>query len=180
MRCRCAAGAVTKLRNRSRSWRRTDCGGAFPARLPHQHHLRRLERDHATLHRARSTRSASQSRRRDFQHHPADVHASSRCSLGLILSPLVSAPMDARQCRQPRQTAEHLRPHHAEYTARTSKRLARGLFHAMTRFGPKLDREQLLLSRFVGSPPKSSPSVQPARLRNIRSTAENRPMKSCR
>src|SRR5437763_2172464 len=42
-----------------------------------------------------------------------------------------------------------LRPH-VEYGARTSKRLARGLFHAMARFGPKLDREQLLLSRFVG------------------------------
>src|SRR5437879_5628006 len=39
---------------------------------------------------------------------------------------------------------------HVNYTARTSKRLARGLFHAMARFGPKLDREQLLLSRFVG------------------------------
>ena len=36
------------------------------------------------------------------------------------------------------------------YAARTSKKLARGLFHAMARFGPKLDREQLLLSRFVG------------------------------
>src|ERR1041385_7353108 len=42
-----------------------------------------------------------------------------------------------------------LRPH-IRYAARTSKRLARGLFHAMARFGPKLDREQLLLSRFVG------------------------------
>src|SRR6184192_1329146 len=39
---------------------------------------------------------------------------------------------------------------HANYSARTSKKLARGLFHAMARFGPKLDREQLLLSRFVG------------------------------
>ncbi|MEY2556549.1 MAG: hypothetical protein QOF93_1693, partial [Verrucomicrobiota bacterium] len=39
---------------------------------------------------------------------------------------------------------------HIDYSARTSKKLARGLFHAMARFGPKLDREQLLLSRFVG------------------------------
>jgi alkylation response protein AidB-like acyl-CoA dehydrogenase len=37
-----------------------------------------------------------------------------------------------------------------DYAARTSKKLARGLFHAMARFGPKLDRQQLLLSRFVG------------------------------
>src|SRR5438034_3207286 len=36
-----------------------------------------------------------------------------------------------------------------DHAARTSKRLARGLFHAMARFDPKLDREQLLLSRFV-------------------------------
>src|SRR5256884_1453162 len=42
-----------------------------------------------------------------------------------------------------------LRPH-LRYAARTSKKLARRLFHAMARFGPKLDREQLLLSRFVG------------------------------
>jgi hypothetical protein len=44
---------------------------------------------------------------------------------------------------------DQLRPH-IRYAARTSKRLARGLFHAMARFGPNLDREQLLLSRFVG------------------------------
>ncbi len=42
-----------------------------------------------------------------------------------------------------------LRPH-IQYGATMSKKLARGLFHAMMRFGPKLDREQLLLSRFVG------------------------------
>ncbi len=39
---------------------------------------------------------------------------------------------------------------HVVYASTASKKLARGLFHAMTRFGPKLDREQLLLSRFVG------------------------------
>ncbi len=39
---------------------------------------------------------------------------------------------------------------HVHYAARASRKLARGLFHAMARFGPKLDREQLLLSRFVG------------------------------
>jgi alkylation response protein AidB-like acyl-CoA dehydrogenase len=43
-----------------------------------------------------------------------------------------------------------LRPH-VRYAAGASKRLARSLFHAMARFGPKLDREQLLLSRFVGA-----------------------------
>ena len=37
-----------------------------------------------------------------------------------------------------------------DYATATSKKLARGLFHAVARFGPKLDREQLLLSRFVG------------------------------
>src|SRR5258708_18648135 len=40
---------------------------------------------------------------------------------------------------------------HVNYAARTSKKLARGLFHDMARFGRKLDREQLLLSRFVGA-----------------------------
>lgn len=38
---------------------------------------------------------------------------------------------------------------HAAYCARTSKRLARGLFHAMARHGTAIEREQVLLGRFV-------------------------------
>jgi hypothetical protein len=38
---------------------------------------------------------------------------------------------------------------HLRYAARTGRRLARSLFHAMALNGPKLEREQLLLGRFV-------------------------------
>ncbi len=38
---------------------------------------------------------------------------------------------------------------HLRYASRTCHRLARRLFQAMARFGPKLEREQVLLGRFV-------------------------------
>jgi alkylation response protein AidB-like acyl-CoA dehydrogenase len=43
-----------------------------------------------------------------------------------------------------RRLAKHIR-----YAARTSRKLARTLFHAMFHFGPKLERQQVLLGRFV-------------------------------
>ena len=38
---------------------------------------------------------------------------------------------------------------HMRFAVKTSHRLARGLFHAMASHGPKLEREQVLLGRFV-------------------------------
>ena len=38
---------------------------------------------------------------------------------------------------------------HLRYIAKTSKRLAKHLFHTMVRFGPKLEKEQLILGHYV-------------------------------
>ena len=39
--------------------------------------------------------------------------------------------------------------HHIRHTAAASRRLARALFHSMAKYGPKLERQQVLLSRYV-------------------------------
>jgi alkylation response protein AidB-like acyl-CoA dehydrogenase len=48
-----------------------------------------------------------------------------------------------------RNPAAGILKRHLRYAGRTSRKLARSLFHAMVKNGPKLERQQLLLSRFV-------------------------------
>jgi len=45
--------------------------------------------------------------------------------------------------------ASRITRHHLRYAARATRKLTRSLFHAMLRLGPKLERQQLLLGRFV-------------------------------
>jgi hypothetical protein len=57
---------------------------------------------------------------------------------------LPSAMLPRAQLRKSGALRKHLR-----YAARTSRRLGRALFHAILFQGPKLEREQVLLGRFV-------------------------------
>jgi alkylation response protein AidB-like acyl-CoA dehydrogenase len=62
----------------------------------------------------------------------------------LVWYPKQWLPVSPKSEVQSPKLARHLR-----YAARTSRRLARAIFHALLLHGPKLEREQLLLGRFV-------------------------------
>ncbi len=62
----------------------------------------------------------------------------------LPFSEFLKVPRFGSSARYSSSLRKHLR-----YVARTSRRLARSIFHALLRYGPKLDRQQLLLGRFV-------------------------------
>lgn len=58
---------------------------------------------------------------------------------------------------------------HLGFIARTSKRLARAIFHSMVWYGPKLEKEQLILQRFVDAGADLfAMAVSLARLENLK------------
>ncbi|MEA3188717.1 MAG: hypothetical protein QOD99_2547 [Chthoniobacter sp.] len=65
---------------------------------------------------------------------------------------------------------------HMRYAAAGAHRLARSLFHAMAKFGPKLEREQVLLGRFVDIGTELFAIIATcARAQALRTSAENKP-----
>jgi len=121
-----------------------------------------------------------ESRRRDFQHAvPMSERAKAVFTSGKFYAgwyPKQWMPGGAGKIDNLHSDLEG----HVNYAARTSKRLARGLFHAMARFGPKLDRSNCSFPDLSGSRRNCLRSAQPVRSRSRKSTMAHRAMKSCR
>jgi alkylation response protein AidB-like acyl-CoA dehydrogenase len=83
---------------------------------------------------------------------PLGVRAKAALKAGLFYAgwyprlflPMTDVRFQISDFKMAKPLARHLR-----FVRRTSRRLARSLFHAMLRHGPKLERQQVLLGRFV-------------------------------
>jgi hypothetical protein len=146
----------------ARPRRAADPRRAHHARLPHQPHLRGLLGDHAALHRARGRRHAPAGGRRPAAHRPHAV-AEGRAFAKIGAHYAVWFPQRVvgwgswPKYREFGELATHLR-----YIERTSRKLARSLFYAMARFGPKLQYKQAVLGRWSTSAPSCSRCPPPS------------------
>jgi len=82
---------------------------------------------------------------------PTRTRLSAAVKAGLFYArwyPMLFMPKRSK-VQSPRSKVGRQLRRHLRFVERNSRRLARSLFHAMVRFGPKLERQQLTLGRFV-------------------------------
>ena len=128
---------------------RAGSGRADDARLPHQPDLRRLERDHAAVHRPRGGGHAPQDRRRtDRPEDAARLKLAALVRSGLFYATWYPRLWFGSAAASATGSSARSRPTCAS-SKRASRKLARTLFHCMVRFGPRLEKRQAVLGRLV-------------------------------
>ena len=143
-----------RLRDRElarRPRRDADPRRARDARLPHQPHLRGLERDDAPVHGARGGRQAPASRRRDDRpEERRRARSSRRCRRSSRYYACWYPPLWLRGLGNPVRYGDWgtLAPH-LRFVERSARKLARESFHGMAVYQAKMERKQGFLFRCV-------------------------------